>query len=161
MNTVRDTVIAQTQPRLALVALARATVTTGANAVAPVDTPASATVGIDTVMAAPKFPQPMYEPLRDLSQELLLPGIETVPPDAVLGLKTNRRFVEAYMVGLNVEMAREMLWRGFPTDQRGTCFDQFWAVAPRPPRAPTSTRCTCGRGARSAMRRPRRRASSS
>ena len=47
-------------------------------------------------------------------------------PDTVLGLETNRRFVEAYMVGLNVEMGRELLWRGFPTDQRGTYFDQFW-----------------------------------
>jgi hypothetical protein len=23
-------------------------------------------------------------------------------------------------------MGRELLWRGFPTDQRGTCFDRFW-----------------------------------
>ncbi len=44
----------------------------------------------------------------------------------MLGLQTNRRFVEAYMVGLNFEMGRELLWRGFPTDQRGTCFDRFW-----------------------------------
>ena len=93
-------------------------------------------MGIDTIMAAPTFRQPMYEPLRDLSQELLLPGLQTVLPDSVIGLKTNRRFVEAYMVGLNVEMARELLWRGFPTDQRGTCFNQFWDVRgaqePRP-----------------------------
>ena len=43
------------------------------------------------------------------------------------------RFVEAYMVGLNVEMARELLWRGFPTDQRGTYFDAFWGTARRGP----------------------------
>ena len=36
------------------------------------------------------------------------------------------------MVGLNVEMARELLWRGFPTDQRGTYFDQFWDVRAAP-----------------------------
>ena len=71
-------------------------------------------VPIEPIMAAPKFPQPMYEPLRDLSQELLLPGLETVVPNSVLGLKTNRRFVEAYMVGLNFEMGRELLWRGYP-----------------------------------------------
>jgi hypothetical protein len=137
MNTVRDTVIARMQPRVALVALARATITTtGASATAPVDTPASATLGIDTVMAAPTFAQPMYEPLRDLSQQLLLPGIETVPADAVLGLKTNRRFVESYLVGLNVEMSSEMLWRGFPTDQRGTCFAQFWDVSAAPAARP-------------------------
>jgi hypothetical protein len=23
-------------------------------------------------------------------------------------------------------MGRELLWRGYPTDQRGTCFDHFW-----------------------------------
>jgi hypothetical protein len=111
---------------------ARSIVSIGVNAIAPVDTPSSATVGIDVIMAAPKFRQAMYEPLRDLSQDLLLPGLETVPADAVLGLKTNRRFVEAYMVGLNVEMAHELLWRGFPTDQRGTCFDQFWDVRASP-----------------------------
>ena len=77
-------------------------------------------------MAAPRFAQPMYETLRDLGQELLLPGLEDIAPNTVLGLKTNRRFIESYMVGLNVEMGRELLWRGFPTDQRGTYFDQFW-----------------------------------
>jgi hypothetical protein len=30
------------------------------------------------------------------------------------------------MVGLNHEMGRELLWREYPTDQRGTCFRQFW-----------------------------------
>jgi hypothetical protein len=30
------------------------------------------------------------------------------------------------MVGLNHEMGRELLWRGFPTDQRGTYFARFW-----------------------------------
>jgi hypothetical protein len=82
--------------------------------------------GVETVMAAPRFPQPMYEALRDISQELLVPGLESVPPETVFGLKTNRPFVEAFMVGLNHEMGRELLWRGFPTDQRGTYFDHFW-----------------------------------
>jgi hypothetical protein len=86
----------------------------------------SGIVPIEPIMAAPKFPQPMYESLRDLSQQLLLPGLETVEPNSVLGLETNSRFVEAYMVGLNFEMARELLWRGYPTDQRGTYFDRFW-----------------------------------
>jgi hypothetical protein len=30
------------------------------------------------------------------------------------------------MVGLNHELARELLWREYPTDQRGTPFRQFW-----------------------------------
>ena len=34
----------------------------------------------DTVLFTPSFPQPMYEPLRDLSPELLLPGVGTIEP---------------------------------------------------------------------------------
>jgi hypothetical protein len=81
---------------------------------------------LEPVMAAPVFPQPTYEALRDLSQELLLPGLEHVPPNSIGLLETNPRFVEAYMVGLNHEMGRELLWRGYPTDQRGTYFSRFW-----------------------------------
>src|SRR5262245_34087008 len=32
------------------------------------------------------------------------------------------------MVGLNHEMGRELLWREFPTDMRGSYFRQFWEV---------------------------------
>jgi len=125
MQQVRETLIAQIEPRRSLVPLAQAIIAMGenTNATAPTNT---GIVPIEPIMAAPKFPQPMYESLRDLSQQLLLPGLETVEPNSVLGLETNSRFVEAYMVGLNFEMARELLWRGYPTDQRGTYFDRFW-----------------------------------
>jgi hypothetical protein len=79
-------------------------------------------------MAAPTFPQPMYEPLRDLSQDWLLPGVGAIPPNTLSLVVTNQRFVEAYMLGLNHEMARELLWHEYPTDQRGTYFRQFWDV---------------------------------
>ena len=45
-------------------------------------------------------------------------------------LETNNRFIEAYLVGLNHEMARELLWREYPTDQRGTYFASFWTGKP-------------------------------
>lgn len=79
------------------------------------------------VMAAPNFPAPMYKPLRDL-HDMLLPGLEKAPPNSIALLKTNPRFIEAYMVGLNHEFARELLWREYPTDRRGTYFRQFWDV---------------------------------
>jgi len=81
---------------------------------------------LDPVMAAPRFAEPMYEALRDASQELLLPGLDKIPPNTVALLQTNQRFIEAYMVGLNHEMARELLWNEYPTDQRGTYFRHFW-----------------------------------
>ena len=78
------------------------------------------------IMDAPEFPQPMYEALRDLSQEFLFPGLEHVPPNTIALLTTNAAFVEAFLVGLNTEMSRELLWRNYPTDQRGTYFRHFW-----------------------------------
>lgn len=84
---------------------------------------------LDPIMDAPEFPQPMYEALRDLSQELLFPGLQFVPADTVQLLETNARFIESFMVGLNFEMGRELLWRNYPTDQRGTYFQQFWDTA--------------------------------
>jgi hypothetical protein len=126
-QNIKDLVLEQTHPRVALPPLVKAILSTGDNVLAPT-APGVRPVGVETVMAAPYFPQPMYEALRDLSQELLLPGLDKVNPDTVLGLRTNRRFVEAYMVGLNHEMGRELLWRGYPTDQRGTYFDHFWGL---------------------------------
>ena len=80
----------------------------------------------ESVLFAPSFPQPMYESLRDLSPELLLPGVGTIDLDTVTLLDSNPRFIEAYMVGLNHELASELLWREFPSDTRASYFRQFW-----------------------------------
>ena len=81
---------------------------------------------LEPVMDSPVFPQPMYEALRGLSQDYLLPGLEHVPANTVALLGTNPKFVESFMVGLNTEMSHEMLWRNYPTDQRSTYFRHFW-----------------------------------
>jgi hypothetical protein len=52
--------------------------------------------------------------------------VENIPPDTILLLESNASFIEAFMAGLNDEMGRELLWRGYPTDQRGTYFRRFW-----------------------------------
>jgi len=88
------------------------------------------------VMTWPEFPQPMGDVLRDLSQDWLLPGLDKVPRNCATVLETNPRFVEAYLVGLNHEMSRELLWRGFPTDRRGTYFRRFWPHVTVPPAVP-------------------------
>jgi hypothetical protein len=83
--------------------------------------------GVAPVMAAPRLPWAMYKPLAAISQDWLVPGIGNVPESTVAVMRPNHAFIEAYLVGLNHEMARELLWRGFPTDQRGTVFDRFWS----------------------------------
>jgi len=79
-------------------------------------------------MAYPKFDIPMYKPLVEKSSELFLPNINYVAQNSISILETNQKFIESYMVGLNHEFARELLWREYPTDQRGSYFRQFWEV---------------------------------
>jgi hypothetical protein len=92
-----------------------------------------------TVMAHPVFTQPMYRPLRDISSELLVPNLDLISNNTISLMETNQRFIEAYMVGLNHEMACELLWREFPTDQRGSYFRQFWDVGDFINRDPNKT----------------------
>lgn len=94
---------------------------------------------LEPIMAAPKFPQPMYVPLRDLSPQYVLPGVELIPPDTLGLLVANHAFIEAYMVGLNHEMARQLLWNDYPTDQMGSPFRQFWDVSAYVPTAKDPT----------------------
>lgn len=84
--------------------------------------------GLAPLRLTPTFPQPMYEPLRDMFRDMLLPGLDRIPDNSVVLLGTNPAFIEAYMVGLNEEMGRELLWREFPSDLRGSFFRQFWDV---------------------------------
>lgn len=84
---------------------------------------------IRTIMAAPSFPQPMYAPLASLSPQYVLPGADQVPANSVGLVQANHAFIEAYMVGLSHEMARQLLWAGYPTDGMGTYFRQFWDVS--------------------------------
>ena len=78
------------------------------------------------VMAYPDFKEAMYKPLRDLGEENICPGIGRIPTNKITLLLTNQPFVESYLVGLNHEMGRELLWREYPTDQRGSYFRTFW-----------------------------------
>ena len=80
-------------------------------------------------MAYPRIDQAMYRPLADIGGDLLLPNVGLIPPNSISLLETNQPFIESYMVGLNHEFARELLWREYPTDQRGSYFRQFWDVS--------------------------------
>lgn len=80
-------------------------------------------------MAYPEFDVPMYKPLLDLSGEYFVPNINLIEQNSITLLETNQRFIESYMVGINHEFARELLWREYPTDQRGSYFRQFWDVS--------------------------------
>src|SRR5690606_10668212 len=78
------------------------------------------------IMAAPKIRIPMYEELAKLSPDWIMPGLNNIEMNSINLLNVNRKYLEAYMLGLNYEMGRELMWRGYPTDQRGTYFSFFW-----------------------------------
>lgn len=94
-------------------------------------------------MAYPVIDLPMYQALLGLSVDTFVPNLTKLPPNSITLLETNQQFIEAFMVGLNHELARELLWREYPTDQRGTPFRQFWdprTVLPRPNEPPAQRR---------------------
>ena len=81
------------------------------------------------VMAHPEYDEPMFRKLKEISKDFILPNLNLVPNNSITLLETNQRFIEAFMAGLNNELARELLWREFPTDMRGTYFRRFWDVS--------------------------------
>jgi Family of unknown function (DUF6603) len=95
---------------------------------AGVDAGPRRTDSLEPVMAAPAFPQPMYGPLVEVGREWLLPGLDQMDPNSIALFATNWSFVESFLVGLNHELARKLLWNGYPTDQRGTYFRRFWDI---------------------------------
>ena len=84
---------------------------------------------LEPMFAPPTYERPMYEPLAQISQDWILPGLNQLKPETAGLAVINQRFIEGYMAGLNHEMTRELLWNEFPTDQRGTYFDQFWDIS--------------------------------
>lgn len=81
------------------------------------------------IMAAPDFPQPMYKKLLEESTDFILPNLHKLPNNTISLMETNQSFIESFMVGLNYEMANELIWNEYPTDQRGSYFRQFWDVS--------------------------------
>jgi len=81
------------------------------------------------ILAAPDYTEPMYKKLLEKDPNYILANIEAMPRNTITLLEANQEFIESYMVGLNHEMARELLWNEFPTDQRGSYFRQFWDVS--------------------------------
>jgi hypothetical protein len=84
---------------------------------------------LDPILPAPDLPAPTYRYLTDYDKTRFLPGIDQIPNNTMTLLETNPRFIEAFLIGLNHEMNRELLWRTYPTDQRGTPFRHFWGWA--------------------------------
>jgi hypothetical protein len=80
----------------------------------------------DRVMAWPHLRNAFYKDLADYDKNAFMPGVDDLPQDLIMLVQVNQYFIDAVMAGANYEMNRELLWRGFPTDLRGTPFQRFW-----------------------------------
>jgi len=72
------------------------------------------------------FPAGMITALAAADQDAILPGAGTIPANTALTLQANPQPIAAYLVGLNTEISRLLLWRGVPADPRCTPFAYFW-----------------------------------
>jgi hypothetical protein len=82
--------------------------------------------GAAPFVVAPSFSQAMSAWLAAMSPAWLLPGLSQVLPNSLALVAVNRRFVEAFMAGLNHEMGRRLIFDEFPTDVAATFFKSFW-----------------------------------
>ena len=80
----------------------------------------------DRVMAWPHLRKPLYADLVAYDRNAFMPGVDDLPQDLIMLVQVNQYFIDSFMAGANFEMNRELLWRGFPTDLRGTPFQRFW-----------------------------------
>jgi hypothetical protein len=128
LTSQRATLVQQLDPLPALQLRLRASIP---SLPAPSPTAPGTTAPLGHALGAvPRYAMPASEPLARLSQDWLLPGLQHVGADTVALLQANQRFIEAFMLGLNVEMTRELLWRDFPlAHELGTHFERFWRAA--------------------------------
>lgn len=87
---------------------------------------------IAPILAAPKIDLPLYQYLVESSQDFIIPDITDLGDNYVALLEVDQAFVEKVMLGANHEMSMELLWRGYPTDRRGTIFNYFWDTKDNP-----------------------------
>jgi hypothetical protein len=85
------------------------------------------------IWVRPRFTTPMYERLRALSAEYLVPGIGEVPDNTLGLLLSNREFIESFLAGLNNELGRELIWREYPARPSATWCQQFFDSGPGGP----------------------------
>lgn len=129
LEQVRDAIVGGLDPAPAVAArvLSRVRVGGASASAALASTESGTGDALAGLGLTPSFHVPAYGLLAELSTHLLLPGgAEAMPPETAALVQTNPAFVAAFMAGLNHEVQRELLWREFPSDPRGTPFRRFW-----------------------------------
>lgn len=78
-----------------------------------------------------ELPDPLYASLV-ARPELLVPGLGRLPANSATMLVPDTSFIDAFMLGANHEITRELQWREVPVPLDATIFRQFWDVRDNP-----------------------------
>jgi hypothetical protein len=78
----------------------------------------------------PVFTDPLYLDLVRMDPRLFLPGADQLAENRVALLNADDDFVAALLAGANHGLARELVWREFPTLPSFTFFHRFWDGGP-------------------------------
>jgi hypothetical protein len=81
---------------------------------------------ISRVQVGPRLDVPMFDLLREQGLDWLLPGIADLPDDRIVLASPDAAVIEAFLVGANHEISRELLWRRYPASRGASVFTRFW-----------------------------------
>ena len=92
--------------------------------------PAGATA---SVRGSTALDEPLVPALAQLGADLVFPLLDAVPEDSLQLLAVDGAAVEALLVGANVQLARELQWRGASVRPDATLLPNAWVQLPHPP----------------------------
>ena len=118
LGELADIVRSQLEPTAVLAARLRSVISP-ADALGLEPVPASLSI-------SPELHVALYRKLVNIDPELLMPGVGSLPDDSVGLAVINQASVEAFLLGVNYEFARELAWREYPADLAGTWLRTFW-----------------------------------
>ena len=78
------------------------------------------------IMAYPEYFDPTVFYLRQMSTRFILATSDQLREDSISMFESNPKFEEAFLAGMNTEMGKELMWREYPSDERGSYFRKFW-----------------------------------
>ena len=79
----------------------------------------------------PGLDMPTWQFLRDRAPDWLLPGLDRIAPDSVIGLETNPEFIDAFLLGINTQTLNELRWRNIRIASKCTPIKMFWGQLDR------------------------------
>jgi hypothetical protein len=80
---------------------------------------------LQPLVATPVYRVASYDLLREQFAQYVVPGA-SLPDNSVTALVGNSAAIEAFLVGMNAELSRELLWRQYPSQHGNTYFRRFW-----------------------------------